>query len=210
MKIAAYILVLSVISLSSAKAAVIYDFDVTYDGTSTTLDAGSDNPIGTELFGGDRFNYNVGAASNDFWKVDTGGNFFPFLAFLGSSSNNFNFDLSLLLGGAQQFSTSGSDLNQCCAHIGTNAVFLPTGLEFDEMILDYELIATLGSVTSSRIGDYFWRTPEEFLGISYIDNPASPAHVPEPSSIALLFLGLCGCFFARKRQFSGISLRNHR
>ncbi|MDX2476127.1 MAG: hypothetical protein QNL05_02050, partial [Gammaproteobacteria bacterium] len=157
----------------TANAAVIYDFDVTHNGVSTVLDAGSDNPIGTNLAVGDIFNYNVRADVNDFWQVDTGGSFFPFFAFGSSDSatRTANITLSLLLDGVQQFTTSTAGLANSYVHIGTNSITLATGLQFDEMILDYDLTAS--DNVNNTISSYFWKAPETFSGISYTDQAAS-------------------------------------
>lgn len=185
---------------SNANAA-LYDFDVTHNGVSTFLDPGSDNPIGTNLdAGADSFNYNVGAQGNDFWQVNTGGNFFPFLSFqtLVSGTRTANFILTLFLDGAEQFTTSENGASNSFVHIGTNTINLATGLQFDELVLEYDLLNS--DNVNNTISAYFFggRTPEFFDGIAYVNNSAPS--VPEPVSFSLLGLGLAGMFFSRKKK----------
>ncbi len=195
----AFILIVGLFSaLASVQAAVIYDFDVGYDGSTVTVDGGSVDPIGVNLEIGDSFNYNVQTANNDYWQVDVAGSFFPFFA-LGTNDSAVRYadvSLSLLLDGVEVFSYSEFNLWHANVHIGTNSISLAAGLLFDEMVMDYQLLSS-GSGNTNTITDYFWgnRSPETFSEISYVES----SEVPEPGSIVLLILGLSGLAFSRKK-----------
>ncbi len=183
--------------------AVPFDFDVSYNGGSIALDAGSDDPIGQALSAGDTFNYNLQTVGDDFWKVDVGGSFFPFLAFTvdGSETREGTFMLDLLLDGISQFSTGPGAISNAFVHLGTNAIDLSAGLMFDEIILDYALTSSTGPTT---IVDYVigGSVPGGFDdGISYNRTPSNPA--PVPATLALFGLGLAALRLGRLRPTSG-------
>lgn len=189
-----------VFGLCGTGYATSFDFDTIYDGTSSSLASGSDNPIGTNLLVGDNFSYKINTVANDFWQVDVGGSFFPFLAFGTSDSATriADFDLTFMLDGVLQYVHSEVGASNSFIHIGTNVVTLATGLQFDELLLNYTLNSS--SNVNSNIISYFWadRSPESFDGISYNHNVGAP--VPEPTTMLLFGTGILGLLYNRKRN----------
>jgi hypothetical protein len=191
----------TVLAVSTSASATLFDFDVIYNGTAVSLETGSDNPIGSVLQVGDSFNYNVQAAGDAFWRVDAANDFFPFLAFTvdESGTRTADMDLRLLLDGVEQFSLLQNGISNSNVHLGTNTVSLLAGLEFDEIALDFDLLAS--DVLNTTINDYGIgpNFPGGFGdGISYND---ASVGVPEPGVLALMGLGLLGLVVSRKREF---------
>lgn len=200
----------------SVQAAAVYDFDIEWNGSVVSLDAGSDDPIGQVLFDGDSFNYNVQTAGNDYWKVDITQGYFPFLAFAiaESADRTATVSLNLLLDGISQFTSGPSGIVNSFVHMGTNTVSLTSGLMFDEIILDYSLTSAIANEsppglppeeqipTTSTITSYRFNPqhsiPGGFTdGISYNREPTGS--IPTPASLALFGLGLAGLGWSKRR-----------
>jgi len=201
--------VLAALSFSTTASATVYDFDLLYNGGALSLDVGSDDPIGASLVDGDSFDYNIQATGTDFWNVDVGGNFFPFLAFTIAESGDRVGDmtLSLLLDGVEQFSLAENGISNSFVHLGTNGVNLLAGLMFDEIILTYDLITSVDDVlltpNNATITHYTIGSDPLVPGgfssadISYIRAPIN--NVPEPGLLGLMALSLFGIGFAVRR-----------
>lgn len=194
-------LILAVALSSRHASAVLLDFDVTYDGTDISLDVGSDTVLGTMIAVGDSFDYNIGTANNDFWKVDVTTSYFPFLAFTTDEVGirDGTFSLNLLLDGVSQLFLAPSAVSNSTVHIGTNAVSLVAGLMFDEIILNYTLTASTIDTTISQyvIGGASPNVPGGFTsGISY--NAA--IDVPAPATLVFFGLGLAGLCYSRRKK----------
>lgn len=178
-------------SLATQAQAVPYNFNIGYNGSSVAfLEGGSNNPVGTNLQVGDTFLWNFHAAgAADYWDVVTGGGLFPFMAFPvnESGTRTGDFTLTLRLNGATVFTTSAVGSQQSFVHVGTNTITLATGLQFDEMILDYALTAsTVANSTINSIFSWPGQPPEVRFpnNIAFVQN-----QIPEPSILALLGVG---------------------
>lgn len=206
--------------LSASGFSASYDFGVSYDGTTKT-DVGTDPIIGTALAAGDNFSYTVMAVGDGFWQVDTGGNFFPFLAFTiaepGFRTGNLTLDL-LLNGTPQITQLVETSAENSYVHLGTNTVPLTAGLTFNKIVLTYDLLESLAAIDNPNYGQEF--EPEfipgnanvatiadlsigpEFpggfgAGISY----NSPSAVPLPAAAWLFGSALFGLVgVARRKQ----------
>lgn len=140
--IAGFLLILAANQLQAAS----YNFDIQYFGSGvTSLAPGSDEPVGTNLQPNDDFLWQIIAQDGAYWKVVTGGDFFPLMAFeCDPSGDRFgDFSLKLFDNGVEVFSLSALDEGTSQAHVGTNTVTLPTDLTFDELSLTYRLNSAL-------------------------------------------------------------------
>ena len=204
---------------STSAFAVHYDFNVTYDGSSATSDSGYVDPIGTSLIDGDSYTYNLRAAIGGYWQVNDdetteGSNtsFFPFLSFAVEEIGVRIADitLSLFLDGTQQGATlEEDDIDNAWVHLGTNSVDLTAGLQFDEIVLMYELMSSTGAditdidnpIYNGSIGATINQLsigpnlPGGFTsGISYV----SP--VPVPAAVWLFGSALLGLGVVKRRK----------
>ena len=79
-------------------SGVNFVFDIEYLGNDVTqLAAGSDEPTGTSLDPGDTFQWTLASNDDRFWLVETGGSFFPLMAFFVKPSGIRTGDFSLVL-----------------------------------------------------------------------------------------------------------------
>ena len=183
---------------ATARAGTAYTFEVLYSGGgAAALAPGSDPMVGTTLLAGDSFTYDLKAVT-DVWTVVANAAVFP-LAGLPVSESGLrvgDFTLTLKLTGVDVFSYSEAGSEQRFVHIGTNAIFLPQGLVFDEMHLSYSLTfaetddnnppVPIDSTIAALLP--IFGPPESAGAGQIIYGPA----VPEPTSMALLFVGACG------------------
>lgn len=202
------VFLLSIGCLQNANS-IVFDFDMTFDGTSITLDSGSTIPAGTSLSVGDSFDLNLRAAGNDFWRVDAiYDNVFVPLDFfvLDSGARQANIESVFFLDGIEVASIIDTNITQSFVHIGAEHWTLAAGLEFDTVSMNYSLLSSTAASTviqpASRgsqdffdsfgsAGSPFFRSDE----ISY-----QTASVPESSSLALLVVGFLGIRLARYRR----------
>ena len=197
----------------STSYAASYTFSTLYNGNSTVLMSGSDNPIGMDLAVEDKFNYNLSANADDFWQVDSGGFFISILAFEtpDDGSRYSDFTLSFLLDSVVQYTHSETNSLQSWNHIGTNGLTLSTGLQFDELLLKYTLNSS--DSDSNTISDYYWNglSPDAFPGISYIyKQSGAPTPVPEPATLLILGSGIIGLIgIIRKNKKTTLSNMRH-
>ena len=197
------ILGLILLGLTGIANAAIIQFDLSYDGTLVSVDAGSTTPAGSSLVAGDSFELDFHTTGNDFWRVDSnyGPQFVP-LDFSVSTSGTrvANVQSLFLLNGVQVANITELGVSQSFAHIGAQSWSLLAGLEFDQILMDYDL---LSSTAATVIGS----APNIFNGFGLSGSPffdsnkiSYQASVPEPSIIALFGLGLLGLGFARRRK----------
>lgn len=187
---------------SSPTWAAAYSFDIGYSGGGVAfLEAGSDDPVGTNLQVGDTFLWNLHAANGaDYWDVFSGGSLFPFMAFpVGESGQRTgDWTLTLRLDGSDVLSASENGSVQAFVHVGTNSVLVSSGLQFDEMILSYALTASdAANATITSMLSYPGMPPEVYFtnNIAFVQNA-----VPEPSALLLFATGLIALAGARRSR----------
>ena len=210
------VLVAAVIGVASpawAVGPVHYSFDVLYSGGgAASLAAGSDNPVGQSMVDGDSFDWAITAQGADVWRVQTGGSFFPLMAFGVNESGDRvgDFTLNLLSGGAVVYTLTQSAVGMSEVHMGTNEINLVTGLVFDQMKLQYSLITArelLKDAADPANPMPINSTPYALLPIfgapemSTVSPGIIYGPVPEPAAWALM---LCGgalvSLLARRRR----------
>lgn len=195
------VLVAALFSLYVTSAvAANFVFDVRYLGNDLTeLAPGSDEPIGAMLEVGDTFQWTIAAADDGFWLVETGGGFFPLMAFPVDPGGvrTGDYTLTLSRNGVEVFSESQAGVTTQEVHLGTNTINLIEGLAFDEMFLDYELTAAVDLVMNDPVST----TIESRLPVfgAPESNPFAPGivYVPEPAALALL-ASILGGVLARR------------
>ncbi len=188
--------------LSGVAHAAGYNFDVLYSGAGiATLNAGSDDPEGVTLFDGDTFSWAITAQGSDVWTVDTGGDFFPLMAFaLNEPGDRMgDFTLTLSNGGSPVFTASETGAINSEVHLGTNGINLNTGLVFNQMYLQYSLTQATELFDTAVDPDNLQPIGSTLSGLLPIfgapeQNTFSPgiiyAPVPEPGTWVMLLAGL--------------------
>jgi hypothetical protein len=141
----------AVIGLFASQAhATAYNFEFTFDGSMISLDAGSDTPGGTDLMIGDTFMIDVSAASGAFWRVDAAYSEFVPLSFAVSdlADREVNLTATFLRNGLTVATIADPGLIQSSIHVGGQQFDLALGLEFDQVLVDWEFL----SITPDVIG----------------------------------------------------------
>lgn len=193
----------SALTATSAQATpILYDFDVTFDGTSATQDITSDPIAGTNLAVGDFFNLDIHAASNDFWNVDSSfvSSLVATFVTVESASRIGNATTTLFLDGVQITQRVELGIGQSAVHIGNQSFSFVAGMQFDQLVVSYELLAS-SSLSSTIVGipdiitfNPFFRSSR----ISYIQG--STSEIPEPGTLAIFGLGLLGMAATRRQR----------
>jgi hypothetical protein len=186
-----------------AHALSSYDFLVTFDGATATLDPGSDPVDGTSLVPGDIFRIDVHTVGNDYWQVISSYNAVLFATFGTTTSQTRVADITttLFLDGVQVAQTVDLAEIQQFVHIGGQVFSFTTGLIFDQLTVDLELLSIDGGITTLDTSSGpdilsffpFFRDSQ----IAYVNGPTA---VPEPSTLAMFGAGLAGLLVYRRRR----------
>ena len=177
-----------------ASAIPTYQFLITYDGTSPTIDAASDPIAGTSLVPGDTFSIDIHAALNDYWQVTSSSEAFLYATFFvfDEGLRTSNITTTLFLDGAPVAQESLLAVIQGSVHIGGQAFAFAAGLMFDQMIVDLDFLSTTSGFTTIQSSPTVIHFRPFFTQdyVTYVQQPV--AAIPEPSSLALFGAGLAG------------------
>lgn len=188
---------LLVVPAGLGATAATYSFDVVYSGNGfATLAPGSDDPRGTALLAGDSFTYTLTTQGR--WTVTSGGTLFPFIALEVQPEGERRVNVAQTLSnlGTTVLTATETDATNRFLHLGANAVVVPTGLVFDRVALEVEILASSDPSTTGTLLPLLGAPEQAFLrNISF-----SAAPVPEAATLALLGTGLLGLCLARPRR----------
>ncbi len=191
----------------STSHAVVNEFSVTVDGKTPTLDSDSTDPVGVNLLPGDSFNLDLHASSGNFWRVESAfDQVFP-LSFIVDPPGERIGDVRtrFQLNGTTTFKIAELGVNQQEVHIGAQQWSLPRGLEFDSVLMTYELTEVGGTTVDTIIID----RPFIFGDVSSDDRPffrhpnISFNAVPEPAAAGMAIVALLATLCMRRRISNG-------
>jgi hypothetical protein len=191
-----------VMALSSAQAATFYNFDITYNGTSTSVDGTSDPVAGTNLLVGDHFTLDIHAATTGYWSVNTSFNtsIFASFALTTNATRTGNVTTTLFLDGSQILQDVDLNLSQSAIHMGSQGLFLPTGTLFDQVIVDYTFVSISGGVNSIIQNNPLQPAFNQLYNDSRINYVQGAQGVPDTgATLALLGFALSGLVGLRLR-----------
>lgn len=186
---------------SGSAYATAFDFDVTFDGTSATVDGSSDLIAGASLVPSDSFSLDIHTASNDFWLVNSNVNLGIYASFfvLDSGTRTGDVTTTFLNNGIQVAQDIDLGLNQSSVHFGAQTFNLTAGLVFDQVVVDYDFLATTSTFTtiqnSAEVVSF-----SSFFRNGSIDYVLGETSVPEPSTLALFAMGIIGLGALRRRK----------
>lgn len=182
--------------------AAQFEFGIVFDGVNASIAAGSDPIGGTVMEAGDSFDLEISAAGEDFWTVVADAlNFLPatFLVVEGAE-RVANITTTLYLDGLQVAQVEELGVAQKFVHIGGQLFDWMAPMQFDEFIIEYELLSSAAATTT--ITDQpdivafapFFR--ESYVVYNKVDSSAVP---DSGSTLALLSIALLGAIALRRK-----------
>jgi len=164
-------------------SATAFNFDVTFNGTTASVDLGSDPVAGTSLVPGDSFFLDIHTANDDFWEVTGPTNLGIYASFFvqDSGTRTGNVVTTFLLNGIQVAQDVDLALQQQFVHMGAQVFNLPMGLQFDQVQVSYSFLSTTSTFTtiqpsadSVNLSPFFPHS-----SVSYVQNSTE---VPDPAT----------------------------
>ncbi len=192
MKRQAMALAALLITTSPAQAAT-FTWSFSFDGTSLTETSAS-AMAGTVLSIGDTVQITLQAAGSGFWSVEAGDSYLqplnPFFAAPGSFAGG-NTVTTFSLDGSTVQQDIKPDEYRCCAEFGVNQWDFAADLDFDTVVLDYDLFDAANQIPPLT-GAFIFQTWE--------DMQYTMATVPLPASALLLGSALLAGGLATRRR----------
>jgi hypothetical protein len=184
-------------------SAASFKFSYIFDGTSASLDSGSDFPTASLLQPGDDMLLTVLASDNDYWEVTSPLTSFVYAGYLTlpNANRTFNSIETLFLDGSVVNIRTSTGIIQSAAHFGGDSSGPPSlfgvGQQFDKYVLNYTLIDDENTSTQAETDQLYW-SPfyNSTTEITYVNSSS----VPVPGPLPLLGLGAAFAFSRKLRR----------
>lgn len=191
-----------------AGAATIFDFEITVDGTTPSVDPGSTDPVGVTMFPGDSFLLDLHASPDSYWRVNAEfSQSFPLSFIVNPSGERLaNVVSSFQRNGVEVANIAKSGIIQSQVHIGAENWTLPTGLEFDTVLMNYDLLDAVELGGGNTVDTIIQDRPFLFGNIGSSERPffrhpnIAFITIPEPTALAMLTAGLLSFATVRRRS----------